>query len=220
MIGGEIPPILLTIKQNTMAKRMTDTDKWKKGFIRGLNSKYKLLWLYILDDCDHAGVWETDFEVASIRIGSKITEVEASIALSDQIKIFDDGNKWFIPKFIDFQYGTLNENSRVHQSVIKIIEKYDLYNIKSIKPTLKETVKKPVIKRFKEPTLDEVRSYCIERNNTVDAVKFINHYSSNGFMVGKNKMKDWRACVRTWESNTIKDNKGRKQLANKDYNKF
>ena len=47
-----------------MAKRFTDTDKWKKGFIRNLPAKYKLLWLYILDDCNHAGVWETDFEVA------------------------------------------------------------------------------------------------------------------------------------------------------------
>ena len=49
-----------------MAKRMTDSDKWKKGFIRGLAPKYKLFWLYILDDCTHAGIWETDFEVASI----------------------------------------------------------------------------------------------------------------------------------------------------------
>ena len=60
-----------------MAKRLTDSDKWKKGFIRGLSPKYKLFWLYILDDCTHAGIWETDFEVASIRIGSKITEAEA-----------------------------------------------------------------------------------------------------------------------------------------------
>ena len=203
-----------------MAKRMTDTDKWKKGFIRGLNSKYKLLWLYILDDCDHAGVWETDFEVASIRIGSKIDESDAAQVLSSQIKIFDGGNKWFIPKFNDFQYGTLNENSRVHQSVIKIIDKYDLYNIKGLEPKVLETVNKPIIKRFKEPTADEVQSYCKERSNSLDVSKFISFYDSNGWKVGKNKMKDWKACVRTWESNTLKDNSGRKQLSNKDYNKF
>tara|TARA_R110002051_G_scaffold1515_2_gene8380 strand:- start:2164 stop:2775 length:612 start_codon:yes stop_codon:yes gene_type:complete len=203
-----------------MAKRMTDTDKWKKGFIRSLPSKYKLFWLYILDDCNHAGVWETDFEVASIRIGSKITEKEAAPLLASQIKIFDDGNKWFIPKFNDFQYGTLNENSRVHQSVIKIIDRYDLYNIKGIEPTLKETVKKPIIKRFKEPTVDEVYKYCTDRNNKVDCDKFHNYYISNGWMVGRNKMKDWRGAVRHWESNTPKDKTGRKELAGKDYNKF
>ena len=61
-----------------MAKRFTDTDKWKKGFIKNLPAKYKLLWLYILDDCNHAGIWDTDFEVASIRIGRKINEKEAA----------------------------------------------------------------------------------------------------------------------------------------------
>ena len=75
-----------------MAKRFTDTDKWKKGFIRNLPTKYKLLWLYILDDCNHAGVWETDFEVASIRIGSKISEKEAIKHFASQIRIFDDGS--------------------------------------------------------------------------------------------------------------------------------
>ena len=203
-----------------MAKRMTDTDKWKKGFIRSLPSKYKLFWLYILDDCDHAGVWETDFEVASIRIGSKITEKEAAQLLASQIKIFDGGNKWFIPKFNDFQYGTLNENSRVHQSVIKIIDKYDLHNIKGIELKDQEIVKKPIIKRFKEPTIHEVATYCLERKNQVECEKFHNYYISNGWMVGRNKMRDWKGAVRHWESNTPKDKTGRKELSGKDYTTF
>ena len=69
-----------------MAKRFTDTDKWKKGFIRNLPSKYKLLWLYILDDCNHAGIWDTDFEVASIRIGSKINETGRNIRYSKAVR--------------------------------------------------------------------------------------------------------------------------------------
>lgn len=55
--------------------------------------------------------------------------------------------------------------------------------------------------RFKKPTLEEVKEYCLERNNDVDAETFINFYESKGWMVGKNKMKDWKACVRTWEKN-------------------
>ena len=55
-------------------------------------------------------------------------------------------------------------------------------------------------KRFTPPTLDEVIEYCSERGNKVDAQKFIDYYTSNGWMVGKNKMKDWKAAVRsTWE---------------------
>jgi hypothetical protein len=55
----------------------------------------------------------------------------------------------------------------------------------------------------KYPTIEEIRSYCLERNNKVDAEKWINHYQSNGWMVGKNKMKDWKACIRNWEKNEI-----------------
>ena len=190
-----------------MAKRFTDTDKWKKGFIRNLPAKFKLLWLYILDDCNHAGIWETDFEVASIRIGSKISNKEACKVFAEQIKIFDKGNKWFIPKFIDFQYGTLNENSRPHQAVIKLLDKYDVYNIEGISPVdlagIDGEIKNPIkVKRFKKPTLEELEVYCIERKNKVDVQKFYDFYESNGWKVGRNSMKDWRAAVRNWEKNS------------------
>jgi hypothetical protein len=57
-------------------------------------------------------------------------------------------------------------------------------------------------KRFTPPTLDEVKAYCIERNNNVDAERFIDYYTSNGWKVGKNSMKDWKAAVRTWEKSS------------------
>lgn len=56
-------------------------------------------------------------------------------------------------------------------------------------------------KRFVPPSLEEVKAYCSERNNNVDAERFIDYYTSNGWLVGKNKMKDWKAAVRTWERN-------------------
>ena len=55
---------------------------------------------------------------------------------------------------------------------------------------------------FVKPTLEDVRSYCQERNRGVDPDKWFNYYSANGWKVGKNPMKDWKACVRTWEKNT------------------
>lgn len=54
-------------------------------------------------------------------------------------------------------------------------------------------------KRFSPPTLLEIESYCKERNNKVNPERFYDFYESKGWYVGKNKMKDWRACVRTWE---------------------
>nr|DAY11180.1 MAG TPA: replisome organizer protein [Caudoviricetes sp.] len=56
-------------------------------------------------------------------------------------------------------------------------------------------------KRFVKPTVEEVKQYCIERNNCVNAEQFYDYYESNGWKVGKNSMKDWKACVRTWERN-------------------
>jgi len=60
--------------------------------------------------------------------------------------------------------------------------------------------KPPRASRFTPPTLEEVKAYCKERGNSVDPQRFIDFYSSKGWMVGKNKMKDWQAAVRGWES--------------------
>ena len=54
-------------------------------------------------------------------------------------------------------------------------------------------------KRFVKPTIEEVQAYCQERNKGVDAQRWYDYYSSNGWKVGKNPMKDWKAAVRTWE---------------------
>ena len=56
-------------------------------------------------------------------------------------------------------------------------------------------------KRFEKPTLSQITQYCLERNNNVNAEQFYDYYESNGWKVGKNSMKDWKACVRTWERN-------------------
>lgn len=64
---------------------------------------------------------------------------------------------------------------------------------------------KPPRTRFVPPTLQDVQAYCFERNNNVDAQRFIDYYTSNGWKVGKNPMKDWKAAVRNWErSDTVK----------------
>lgn len=63
----------------------------------------------------------------------------------------------------------------------------------------REREKKRTAKRFTPPTVAEVRAYCQERGNNVDAERFVDYYTSNGWKVGKNPMKDWKAAVRTWE---------------------
>ena len=69
-------------------------------------------------------------------------------------------------------------------------------------------------KRFEKPTLSEIEQYCIERNNNVNAEHFFDYYESNGWKVGKNSMKDWKAAVRTWERSEYRNVKvSKKQQA-------
>ena len=173
-----------------MAKRMTDTDKWKKRFVRDLSPQHKLLWFYILDDCNHAGLWEVDIEVASIRVGYELVYDMLPESFLDKIVIFDNGDKWFIPDFIDFQYGELNPNSNVHKSVIALLNKYNLEGYVKGLQTLPDTVQnkdkakdKVKVKRFVKPTVYDIEQYCIGRNNSIDSQKFYDYYSSNGWKV-------------------------------------
>lgn len=58
-------------------------------------------------------------------------------------------------------------------------------------------------KRFLTPSIDEIKDYCLERKNNIDAEAFFNFYESKGWMIGKSKMKSWKAAIRTWEKNTL-----------------
>lgn len=71
--------------------------------------------------------------------------------------------------------------------------------------------------RFTPPTIEEVRAYCLERNNRVDPERFVDFYSSKGWMVGKSKMKDWMAAVRTWEGRQTKGNSNFSTESDTDY---
>lgn len=59
--------------------------------------------------------------------------------------------------------------------------------------------KPPRVVRFTPPTVDEVTAYCTERKNRIDPERFVDFYASKGWLVGKSKMKDWQAAVRSWE---------------------
>jgi hypothetical protein len=128
-----------------MAKRFADTNKYKKPFLRGLPGPYKLLWDFLCLDCDHAGIWIVDFEIAQTYVGADmpVNKLEALKLFNngeDRIVEIDGGKKWFVPSFIDFQYGCLSEKNRAHASVILILRKLNLLNpdltIKTQKPPI------------------------------------------------------------------------------------
>lgn len=92
-----------------------------------------------------------------------------------------------------------------------------IYNNKNLDKNNKENYTNNSIvkeKRFVKPTLEDVIAYCEEKRNGVDPEKWYNYYESNGWKVGKNSMKNWKACVNTWarqnfgNSNIANDKKG------------
>lgn len=70
--------------------------------------------------------------------------------------------------------------------------------------------------RFQPPTLEEITEYCKERNNNIKPEKFINYYESNGWQVGRGKMKDWKAAVRSWENNGYNGSNSQKYSSKHD----
>lgn len=102
-----------------MSKRFTDTDKWDRPWFRGLPLQYRMLWLYVLDKCDVAGIWYVDLEVASFMIGVSL-DIETAVDLfSKQIEELNGGSKWFVKDFVSYQYGTLSPASQPHRRVLE-----------------------------------------------------------------------------------------------------
>ena len=103
-----------------MSKRFTDSKKWDDEWFYELDPKYKLMWLYMLDKCDHIGFFKPNIKLASNSIGYKITRENVLLVFKDRITEID--NKWFIPKFVHFQYGKLSQDSAFHRKISKTLE--------------------------------------------------------------------------------------------------
>ena len=112
---------------------------------------------------------------------SKITNKYSIITINNYDK-YQDTNKQINNQLTSNQQAT--NNNRINNN----------------KERIKENISKDILKKdFIKPTIQEITDYCNERNNGVDPERFYNFYESKGWMVGSNKMKNWKAAVRTWE---------------------
>jgi hypothetical protein len=133
-----------------MAKRFTDTQIWEKEWFMALNPRLKCLWRYLTERCDQSGVWEPNWQLASIYIGEKVSQLDLA-SFGKHIEILESG-KVFIPDFINFQYGRLSESSPAHNPVFRAIEKNRLSNrlFNRVSNTLKEKEKEKEEDKEKE----------------------------------------------------------------------
>lgn len=113
-----------------MSKRFIETTIWTQNrWFRKLSPKYKLFWIYLICNCDSAGVWEEDYELASFIIGDDFKREDVFAILGDKLKLFANKKIWIVD-FCNFQYGTLyeeNTTNRPHQAYISLLKKHSLW---------------------------------------------------------------------------------------------
>ena len=189
-----------------------------------------MFWFYILDNCDHAGIFDADIESASFHIGINYTQEEILETFNRKIVPFKK-DKWFIPKFVEYQYGELNENNRAHLSVINILKKYKLLGSnKALKRTLKggkdksKSKSKPLVKdKDKESPQDqqltEVKNSLkdLQKNNPhknalSEFEKFKDYLLSSG-----KTYKNYMAAFRNWLRNDFSTSTEKQFIKDPEY---
>lgn len=130
--------------------------------------------------------------------------ISAVLKESEKIKseVFKKAIRDLVEKKIEIESLIPTDNSITETETVSVtgtVKGIDTLSIPYQYPI--DTVSKSKSKRFAPPTVEEVRAYCQERGNNVNAEHFVDHYTSIGWKVGKNPMKDWKAAVRTWEKN-------------------
>lgn len=112
-----------------MAKRLTDTDKWKDDWYVSLSNDSKVVWQWLIDNCNHAGICKRSIVLLNTMCKVNYTEEKMIEEMDRRVIII--GNIWFIPKFIKFQYSTLFSSK---PAVVSVVKELFLYNLIGIIP--------------------------------------------------------------------------------------
>tara|TARA_Y100000401_G_scaffold106776_1_gene100555 strand:+ start:19 stop:621 length:603 start_codon:yes stop_codon:yes gene_type:complete len=158
-------------------------------YAKGITPNAKLLYAEITALCNMNGKCN-----ASTQYFADLYEVSKT-SIQKWLKCLEE--KKFINRCVTYKKGTKEILSR-HITLVKYPTQQKLrdnnnININNTNITYSNNG------RFKKPTLIEIDLYCADRKNNVDHIAFYDFYESKNWMVGKNKMKDWKAAIRTWE---------------------
>ena len=172
-------------------------------YSKNITPNAKLLYAEITALCNMNGKC-----TASTQYFCKLYEV-SRVSIQKWLKILEDRN--YIKRSIKYKEGSKEIETRLITLVNKanVNKLTDNTNININNNNLTDSNKK---ERFKKPSIDQIKSYCKDRNNNIDAEAFIDFYESKDWKIGKNKMKDWKAAVRTWERRETKKPKSMSKL--------
>jgi hypothetical protein len=210
-------------------KRFTDTEKWRDPWFRKLTLQHRIFWLFILDACDKAGVWEVDIDMAAFCCGVEFSQEELLHVFQGRIRDLGNG-KWWIEKFIAFQYKQLDPACYPHMLVIELVKKHNL----PVQTTLPTTLPTKVVRRKRTtlpPTLpgrvkeedkdkeedkeeggtrgkpanrEQVLSFVRELGlPETDGHYCFDHWEGNGYRNSGKAILDWKATIRSWKSANI-----------------
>lgn len=123
-----------------MGKRFIDSKLWTDSWFRKLQPDTKLFWVYLFSVCDNAGVWEVDFELASILLGLDINDSILHILNQNKKRVrpIKNGRYWFIEDFIPFQYGELSDSCHPHKRVKELLKDHNISLQTRVLSTLEE----------------------------------------------------------------------------------
>ena len=191
-------------------KRFTDTNKWEDPWFRRLSPELKNLWQWLCDRCDNAGVIDPDLDLAAFQIGYQYP-MDTLSEFGDRLVNLECG-KWFIPKFIEFQYGNLSEDCKAHNPIFISLQKHGIERVsngyeyplgirkgKGIgKELLKEENK---ITEKARGTREEFATFAKENGLPESDGEYMHdHFLENGWKRGKEPIKNWKASFRKWKS--------------------
>jgi len=206
--------------ENTMPKRFTETLKWDDPWFRALSPDAKLLWFWLVDKCDSAGIITPDFALCEFQTGIK-RAFERMAEIESRVAQIADG-RFIICKFIEFQHGKLSRDCKAHNPAFQSLEKHGMidengeikgypkgihtlsigYPMGLSNSNSKSTSKSNTLKEKKEnPTIDEVRVFCKEIGMTESVGDFCFwKWEGNGWTNSGKSIRDWKATIRSWKA--------------------
>ena len=200
-----------------MAKRFMDNSIFEKQWFRELPVRLKIVWFYLINKCDHAGILnDLDVGLLSYQIGDNYTINEILEAFNDNIEQIGE-NKFYLTKFCKFQYGELNPNVKVHKSVIKLLDKHNIEldnPLVSVKDKYKDKGKDINTKKeeFAKRVEKEVFDMQIDPNMIKEFIEYWTEHNDGGRVLRYEQQSIFnvRKRMSTWVKNSKKFNSNMK----------
>lgn len=200
-----------------MAHRFTNTEKWQDTWFSDLSPHAKLVFMFLCENCDNAGVYEINKKFMLFLTGLQDEELKSSITeLRKSYILSKDKKSIWLKGYLKHQKKLpLNPKNNSHKQIILLLEEMtsDDDRFKSCKEMVRlipvtdtpktRQVRQPA-KKFVKPTIDEVYAFMVEKEFQLakkEAERFWNWFESNGWKVGKNPMRNWKGAVNTWIAN-------------------